>query len=128
MKSILVLIFSFIVLDTLWIRLVAIKWYQSAVKPLLLMKDGVVAANLLPAILFYVVVIFSLAWLVVIPSNKVSSALVNGAVAGLMSYATYALTCLSIYKGWSWPLAIGDIVWGTVLCALSCALAVYFKV
>ncbi len=127
LKSIVTLFFSFCVLDTAWIRLVAVKWYQSSVPSLLLVKDGVVSAQVGPAILFYLVVIFALYWLVVMPQHKVSAAVVNGAVAGLMSYSTYALTCLSIYKGWTWSLAIGDIVWGTVLCAVSCGLAVYVK-
>ena len=51
-KSILGTLVSFIVLDTLWIRLVAVSWYQKAVPHMLLMKDGNVTANIFPAILF----------------------------------------------------------------------------
>ena len=126
-KSILGTLVSFIVLDTLWIRLVAVSWYQKAVPHMLLMKDGNVTANIFPAILFYVVVIFSLVWLVVWPEEKVSRALMNGAVAGLMSYGTYALTCWALFRGFTWQLATADILWGVVLCAVSCAVGVYLK-
>ena len=127
LKSVFATMVCFIALDTIWIRAVAVSWYQKVVPDVLIMRNGVVTANIFPAVLFYVVILFSLLWLVVLPTNKVSKAMIDGAVAGLMSYGTYSLTCWALFRGWTWSLAIGDIIWGVVLCSVSCAVGVYVK-
>ena len=126
-RAILATVFSFVILDTLWIQCVAISWYQALLPHLLRMHHGAVQANVPSAILFYMIVLPSLIWLVVRPEQKTSCAFVNGAVAGLMSYATYSFTCMALFKGWTWSLAITDTLWGVVLCAVSCAIGVYVK-
>jgi uncharacterized membrane protein len=38
---------------------------------------------------------------------------------GLVSYATFELTSLSLLKHWTWPVVIVDMSWGTLVTALS---------
>lgn len=45
--------------------------------------------------------------------------LVHGALLGCVAYATYDLTNQATLKNWSWTLTIADLIWGTVLSAVS---------
>ena len=46
-----------------------------------------------------------------------------GALFGLSTYAFYDLTNLAILTTWSTRLAVVDIIWGTVLCAILSVIA-----
>lgn len=46
-----------------------------------------------------------------------------GALFGLLTYAFYDLTNLAILTTWTTRLAIVDITWGTVLCAIISVIA-----
>jgi uncharacterized membrane protein len=46
-----------------------------------------------------------------------------GALFGLLTYAFYDLTNLAILTTWSTRLAVVDIMWGTVLCAILSVIA-----
>lgn len=46
-----------------------------------------------------------------------------GALFGLLTYAFYDLTNLAILTTWSTRLAVVDIIWGTVLCAILSVIA-----
>lgn len=46
-----------------------------------------------------------------------------GALFGLLTYAFYDLTNLAILTTWTTRLAIVDIAWGTVLCAIISVIA-----
>jgi len=126
-KSLLASTISVIILDLLWLRLVAVQWYQNTVMDLLRVVNGSVVPRILPWLLFYVVILVGLNVLIIIPTDKCVKALWLGALAGLMTYGTYALTCLAVYKDWTWGLALGDIIWGMVLCSVVCCVGVYFK-
>ena len=91
------------------------------------MQNGQLAAQPLPAILFYVVALAALLVLIVKPAVSVTQAWLNGALIGLFAYGTYALTCQSIYQGWIWKMALLDIAWGIFLCATAAAVGTYFK-
>ena len=58
---------------------------------------------------------------------QLSEAAINGAVVGLFAYGTYAFTCQALFKDWLWSVTIPDVVWGVVLCAVSCAIGTYLK-
>jgi uncharacterized membrane protein len=76
--------------------------------------------NIVPAIAFYLlyplgIVIFASAT----AGANWQHALVYGALFGLFCYATFDLTTLALLKGWTWPAAVVDIVWGTFATAVS---------
>jgi uncharacterized membrane protein len=126
-KSIVATVLSFFLLDMVWINVVAVKLYKKHLSHLLAMKDGAVATNIPAALCFYVVACFALVYLVVRPAHSVSEAAINGAIVGLFAYGTYAFTCQALFKNWLWSVTIPDVVWGVVLCAVSCAIGTYLK-
>nr|WP_211199039.1 DUF2177 family protein [Blastochloris tepida] len=104
-------------LDLLWLGLVARGFYQSQLGPLLLDRPA-----LLPAAAFYLlyaagIVIFALA--PAVADGRASTALVYGALLGLIAYATYDLTNLATLRGFPPAVAVVDIAWGTAVSAAS---------
>ncbi len=126
-KSILATTISFCLLDGLWIKFVAADLYQRHVTPLLRMQNNQLAAQALPALLFYAVALLAIIVLIVKPAVSITQACFNGALIGLFAYGTYALTCQSIYQGWIWKMTLLDIAWGVFLCATAAAAGAYFK-
>ena len=80
-----------------------------------------------PAIAFYLIYALGVTLLVVLPSlgpNAGARALFDGAVLGLVCYATYNLTNWATLKHWSGAVAYVDIAWGAVLTAVACWIGV----
>lgn len=122
-------IVAFLIIDGLWLGLVAKNFYANNLGELL-RKDFLV----LPGIIFYLMFTAGLVFLAVRPGQPDISLLniaVHGAVVGLLAYGTYDLTNLSTLRGWPPVLTIVDMAWGTVLSAsvsLSSAICVrYFS-
>jgi uncharacterized membrane protein len=79
-----------------------------------------------PAALFYLAYIAGLIYLVSWPALKTGSALwVPAAIIGAMAYGTFEFTSYAIMKDWHISMVITDVVWGTVLTAVSAAGGVY---
>lgn len=74
--------------------------------------------NLLPAVGFYALFAFAVAYLIVLPAvsgtsiNYVDLSLRAG-VLGLACYATYSLTGLSVIRDWPLNVSLIDMAWGT---------------
>jgi uncharacterized membrane protein len=112
----------FIVIDMVWLVLVAKKFYQEQIG--YLMKPDI---NWFAAIIFYLLFITGLVIFVITPSVEKHSwvhALVFGALFGLITYATYDLTNLATLKDWPLVVTVVDLIWGTVL-ASSISLITY---
>jgi len=77
----------------------------------------------LPAILFYLLYV---AGILIFVSGQARVTLVSalgyGALFGLFCYATFDLTSLSLLKHWTWPVAVVDVGWGSLVTAVSAAL------
>lgn len=102
---------SFLVVDGLWLTLVAVDLFKRDVGAILREKPDLMAAAA-----FYVIYPGGLLWLAVRPAlekRNLTAALVCAAVFGFTAYATFDLTNLSIIKGWTLQLALIDLVWGT---------------
>jgi uncharacterized membrane protein len=102
----------FLLLDGLWLGLAAKDLYAREVGSLLLE-----APRLLPAALFYLGYPVGVVWMTG-GQVSASTALLRGAVLGLLVYGTYDLTNLAVLKGWSELITVVDIVWGTGLTAV----------
>lgn len=73
-----------------------------------------------PAALFYAAYIAGLLYLVSSPALKTGSALViPAAIIGAMAYGTYEFTSYAVMKDWSPVMVATDVIWGTVLTAVS---------
>ena len=46
-------------------------------------------------------------------------------VLGFMAYGTYEFTSYAVMRDWHWSMVATDVVWGTVLTALSAAAGVW---
>ncbi len=106
-------LFVFLAIDSLWLGLVAPKFYQAQIGYIMAESP-----NLLAAGLFYLVFIAGMVVFVVEPGMKEESlwgAVGRGALFGLVTYATYDLTNLATLAGWPILVTVVDLTWGTVL-------------
>ena len=106
----------FLIIDLVWLGIVAKNLYQKYLRNLLSEK-----VNWTAAIIFYLIYIVGIFIFAIYPSvdkNSASDALIFGALFGFFTYATYDLTNLATLKGWPLTIVFIDIAWGSVLCAL----------
>lgn len=112
-KYYLVALFIFLVIDLLWLGLIAKNLYSKQLGHL--MSDNV---NWIAAIIFYLLFIVGLVFFVIMPAIEKGSwsyALLAGFLFGLISYATYDLTNLATLKDWPISITLIDLMWGTSL-------------
>lgn len=106
---------AFLIIDGIWLGLVARGFYKDQMGDLMSPNPSIAAATA-----FYLIFVFGLVWFAVSPalaSGSWTTALVNGAVLGLVGYATYDLTNLAVMRGYPTTLAFVDLLWGTALSA-----------
>jgi uncharacterized membrane protein len=105
----------FFAIDMLWLGLIAKNFYRGQVGALLKTDFNWVAG-----VSFYLLFIAGLVYFVIEPAMRQgswTSALLVGALFGLMTYATYDLTNLATLKDWTLTLSLVDMAWGMVLAA-----------
>ena len=88
----------FLLIDAIWLGLVAPKFYKAQIGHLMSEKPNFVAA-----LIFYLIFIVGVVYFVVNPAVEAQSmtkVLVAGALFGVMTYATYDLTNLATLKDW----------------------------
>ena len=116
MKNILLYLITtviFFAIDMVWLGFVAKDFYRKHIGGLL--ADNV---NWLPAIIFYLLYIGGILFFAVHPALKSGTwqtALLNGALLGMLCYATYDFTNMATLKNWSYTVVWVDIIWGIVL-------------
>lgn len=123
-KAYLATLVPFIVLDGLWLGLVAQTFYQSQIG-FIMTKNPIWAA----AIIFYLLYVAGLVVFTVQPSlggGGLGRAAARGAFFGLIAYATYDLTNLATLQGWPIAVTIVDLIWGASVSALTTVAAVWF--
>ena len=77
-----------------------------------------------PAIAFYLLYPAGLVFFAIAPALRdasLSTALVNGALFGLFTYATYDLTNYATLRNWTLGLTIMDLAYGAALAAFTAA-------
>ena len=119
LRSYAVAVVVFLVLDLVWLTVVARRLYDELLGPLL--ADPV---RPVPAVLFYALFVAGLVHFVVLPAlarDSVRWAVGSGAFFGLVTYATWDLTSLSVLDGFPAALVPIDLAWGAVLSATVCA-------
>ena len=111
----LISIVVFVLVDFTWINVVANSFYQQHIGDLLREKF-----LLGPAIFFYLLFLAGLMLFVIHPKrNETYTNIGLHAFAfGVVTYATFDLTCLSLFEGFPPIVAVVDIVWGGTLCLL----------
>lgn len=118
-KNVVVYLFTFIVfliVDLLWLGVVAKSLYQKYLGHLL--SDRV---NWPAAFIFYFLYVLGVSVFAIYPAigkNSVVHAVTMGALFGFFAYATYDLTNLATLKNWPLPIVVIDIIWGAILTAI----------
>ncbi len=106
-------------LDFLWLTRIAIGFYRRNIGDLMLASPNLAAAGA-----FYLLYIAGIVYFAVLPAvnaNTLSTAIINGALLGLLAYGTYDMTNLSTLKGWSLSVSVVDMAWGAFLTATAAA-------
>ena len=106
----------FLIIDMLWLGVIAKNMYQKYLGGFL--TDDV---NWIAAIIFYFIYVIGILIFAIYPSvskGSVFNAVLMGALFGFFTYSTYDLTNLATLKGWPLPIVFIDIIWGTFLSAV----------
>jgi len=106
---------TFLVMDLIWLGVVARSFYQSQMGHLMRAQ-----VNWVAAIAFYLLFVAGIVVLAVWPAverQSFAQALALGALLGLVTYAAYDLTNLATLEGFPLTVTLVDLAWGTVLCA-----------
>jgi uncharacterized membrane protein len=112
----------FLIIDGVWLTTLGRGFYVAEIGSLLKSPPNLPVAGL-----FYTIYVAGLLYFVIQPAlaaDSLQKAIVAGAFFGLVCYATYDLTNLSTLNGFTWRIAIIDLVWGTVLSASVSAITV----
>lgn len=124
LKLYLIAFVLFLVIDLIWLGIVARNLYQNQIGSLLKTNT-----NWTAAIVFYLLFIGGLVFFAILPnigSETLWRTLLYGALFGLITYATYDLTNLATLEGWPIQITIIDLMWGTFLGASTSALTYVF--
>ena len=111
---------TFLILDGIWLGIIAKKMYVDAFGQIMRLSDGAIQPYWPAAIVVYFALILGIL-VFVIPKAQGSamSALLWGALFGFITYATYDFTNLAVLAQWSVKISIIDTIWGMVLCGLT---------
>lgn len=117
--SYLAVFLTLFVVDMVWLRLIAVSWYQQGMGPLLSESP-----NLWAAAAFYLIYPIGLMIFAVLPGEGAGNfpkVAVLGAMFGFFAYATYDLTNLAVIRGWPLGLSLLDMAWGSLVSGLAAA-------
>lgn len=107
----------FLVIDAIWLGVVAKPFFVSQLGDLLREQPRFLAAAA-----FYLFFCAGLVYFAIMPAVHQSSwliALLNGAFLGALAYGTYEFTNYATLKGWPLPMVVVDLAWGTALSGVS---------
>jgi uncharacterized membrane protein len=110
----------FFTMDFVWLSLAASRLYRVHLGGLLLEKPNVAVAGF-----FYLVYVGGVVVFAVTPALDAglwTTALLLGALLGLVAYGTYDFTNLATLKGWPPIVSIVDLAWGITATAVSATL------
>ena len=111
----------FLVIDFIWLTVIAKSLYAQHLGYLMAPK-----ANLLAALIFYLLFVMGLQFFVLNPalaSGDWTRALFAGMFFGLVTYATYDLTNLATLKGWPILITVIDLAWGSAVSGVTALLS-----
>ncbi|WP_421593082.1 DUF2177 family protein [Shinella sp. M27] len=107
---------AFLIVDAIWLTTMAEMLYRP------LLGDKLEPQfRLVPAICFYLIYIGGIVFFAILPALQgggLVKAALNGAVLGLVAYATYDLTNQATLKDWPLAITLADIPWGAFVTAV----------
>jgi len=114
----------FFTIDLFWLGFAAKGLYQRYIGELLRAQ-----VNWAAAVVFYAIYIGGIEVFVLIPALQDGAGIVRtavmGGLLGFFAYSTFDLTCLALIRDWSVTIAVLDMLWGTVLTALTSVVVIW---
>jgi uncharacterized membrane protein len=108
----------FILLDFLWLAVIASAWYRQTLGFLAqLDPQGKIIFNIPFGLIAQVAISLALSAVIMLAlhiDNRLIVAIGWGAFIGLAIYTTYDFTNLSFVKGWPLWISVLDVCWGTL--------------
>lgn len=111
----------FAVLDALWLTVGSGNLYDDRIGHLLAERP-----NMAAAVTFYVVYLLGFVHFVVRPAlaaGSVGRGVRDAAAFGAVTYATFDLTSMAVFRDFPLVVVLVDIAWGTLLCTVTAAVA-----
>ena len=103
----------FVAIDMIWLLGLGRTYYVDEIGGLLRASP-----NFTAALSFYLLYVFGMVYFAVsgaLHNGNPLQAMLQGAIFGLIAYATYDLTSLAVLNGFTTRIAVIDMVWGSVL-------------
>jgi uncharacterized membrane protein len=116
----------FLAADMVWLGTMVGRIYRPALGDIL-----APTVNLPPALFFYLIYPVGLMIFAILPglkSGSITTAAAYGALFGFFTYATYDLSNFATLRNWTFQVTVIDIVWGTLLGAMTAAVASYVAI
>ena len=116
-------LFTFLLLDAIWLGFVARGFYARELS--LYLADNV---NWASAFIFYIIFNIGLLIFVILPSiekNSYSMLVIYALLYGLVTFATYDLTNLATVKDWPLLVSLVDMLWGMFVAFSAASVAFY---
>jgi uncharacterized membrane protein len=101
----------FVVLDGLYLNLIK-DYFNKQIKAI---QGSDIKVNIIAVGITYIFLIFGINYFIIKNNRSVKDA----ALLGLVIYAVYEFTNLSLFKNWSYLTAFIDTIWGAVLFGLT---------
>lgn len=126
LKLFVLLATCFLILDSIWLGLIAKEFYLKHLGSILRLKNGGIETNYAAAVIVYVALITGLVFLVMpLAGSNLKLALAYGALYGFVTYATYDFTNLAVLNDWNWTVTLVDVAWGICICAISAVIGAF---
>lgn len=107
----------FCIMDGLWLGVLATDFYFNSLEGILLEEP-----NWPSAVVFYLGYIVGIVYFAIKPNllnGNYKTVIRDGALLGLLAYATYDMTNMATLKGWSLTVSLVDMVWGMIITGTS---------
>ncbi len=119
---------SILLLDMIWLGLLAKQIYEDNIG-LLLRKSAGVMTPIWPAafIVYFFIAIGIIYFVLPRAQGNYLQALTYGLLFGAVTYGIYDFTNYSILANWPLKITLIDFVWGMILCGLSSMIVTYIQ-
>ena len=117
---------TLLVLDGIWLGLIAKPLYMDTIGKLMRVSDGSLQPIWLAGAIVYFALILGIVVFVIPKANgRLLPALLWGGLFGLLTYTIYDFTNLAILADWSLKISIIDVIWGCIVCGLTSLITVF---
>ena len=118
-KQLIVAVSVFLIMDFLWLSVIAKKLYIEQLGGFLNLSNGNISPNYLAAIIVYCALIAGIFLFVLPQAHSALSALYYGFLFGIITYSIYDFTNLAVIAKWPVMICLIDVAWGGVLCGIT---------